>query len=102
MVGQGQATGARRNGQRKSDRSALVSSEHATLMMQMTSFRLTMKEKVYLGNIDTLVLVEQLLRLKSVNSFRGRLLLGDQGATNCWSHCLGQLWSYLSYLGWRG
>ena len=74
MAGQGQATGARRNGQRKSDRSALVSSEHATLMMHMTSFRLTMKEKVYLGNIDALVLVKKLLGLKSVNIVRSSLL----------------------------
>ena len=52
-----------------------------------------MKEKVYLGHIDTLLLVEKLLRLKSIQSVRG--LLVDEGATN-W----GQLCSYL-YLGRR-
>ena len=52
-----------------------------------------MKEKVYLGHIDTLLLVEKLLRLKSIQSVRG--LLGDEGATN-W----GQLCSNL-YLGRR-
>ena len=70
--------------------------------MQTTLGLLWKRKYMYLGNINALLLVEKLLRLKSVNSFRGRLLLGDQGATNCWSHCLGQLWSYLSYLGWRG
>ena len=54
-----------------------------------------MKEKVYLGHIDTLLLVEKLLRLKSIQSVRG--LLGDEGATN-W----GQLCSYLGlHLGRR-
>ena len=51
-----------------------------------------MREKVYLGHIDTLLLVENLLRLKSVQSVRG--LLGDEGATNWGQLC--------SYLGRRG
>ena len=64
-----------------------------------------MKEKVYLGNIDALVLIKKLLWLKSVNSVRSLLLgdkgatglLGDQGATNCWSNCRGQLCPSLSW-----
>ena len=51
-----------------------------------------MKEKVYLGHIDTLLLVEKLLRLKSVQSVRG--LLCDEGASSWGQLC--------SYLGRRG
>ena len=65
-----------------------------------------MKEKAYLRNMNTLVLIEKLLGLKSVNSVRNLLLgdqgatglLGDQGATNCWSHCRSQL--LCPYLSW--